>query len=124
MPFPPAHLFPGNLASQLVRDGPGHEAFNSAICCFNSFDLFCEPLSVWLGSGGGVPTGDIAKDEKEAKKWANAEKSMEAKMHRKRTLDNRGKSVLGQCHHHHQCLLHPSHSCPPGLLSLEDPPMF
>ena len=91
---------------------------------FNSFDLFCEPLSVWLGVVEEYLQGDIAKDEKEAKKWANAEKSMEAKMHRKRTLDNRGKSVLGQCHRHHQCLLHPSHSCLPGLLSLEDPPCF
>ena len=35
---------------------------------------------------------DIAKDEKEAKKWADAEKSMEAKMSRKRTLDDRGYS--------------------------------
>jgi len=85
---------------------------------FNSFDLFCEPLSVWLGVVEEYLQGDIAKDEKEAKKWANAEKSMEAKMHRKRTLDNRGKSVLGQCHRHHQCLLHPSHSCLPGLLGL------
>ena len=35
---------------------------------------------------------DIAKDEKEAKKWADAEKLIEAKMHRKRTLDDRGHS--------------------------------
>jgi len=32
---------------------------------------------------------DIAKDEKEAKKWADPEKSIEAKMRQKRMLDDR-----------------------------------
>ena len=71
---------------------------------------------------------DIAKDEKEAKKWADAEKSMEAKMRRKRTLDDRGYSDGDPQHTRPMpppppvCAPPPppSHSCPPGLLGLED----
>ena len=45
--------------------------------------------SVW-GAVDEYPQEDITKDEKEAKKWADAEKSMEAKMRCKRSLDDRG----------------------------------
>jgi len=59
---------------------------------------------------------DIAKYEEEAKKWADAEKSMETKMRRRRTLDDRDYSNRDPQH------THPMPPPPPPPVFVPPPP--